>query len=94
MLRMAADPMMMLVCDGFSPSCIERSLSKQTGRPLQSSLWSIDRDDEEAVYINKVRWHPQGLMATLEVCECSITANMLLCSCIVDKGSNVVMLGI
>ncbi|KAI0216998.1 Scribble [Lamellibrachia satsuma] len=52
-LRMAADPMTMLVCDGFSPSCIERSLSKQIGRPLQASLWSIDRDDEEAVYINK-----------------------------------------
>ena len=52
---MAADPMIVLVCDGFSPTCIERSLSNQIARPLQVSLWSIDKDDEEAVYINKVR---------------------------------------
>jgi len=75
-LRMAADPMVILVCDGFSPSIIERSLSNQTGRPLQASLWSIDRDDEEAVYINKVQ-HPQGLMATSVWCECIGSVNMV-----------------
>ena len=75
-LRMAADPMVILVCDGFSPSIIERSLSNQTGRPLQASLWSIDRDDEEAVYINKVR-HPQGLVATSVWCEFTASINMV-----------------
>jgi len=52
-LRSVNDRLEIMVCDGFEPSLIDMTSSMTSLKGRQDSVSSVDRLDEEAIYIFK-----------------------------------------